>query len=98
MSKTAPSGEYLVTGSFMIRGKKNYMPPNQLVYGLGLLFKVADESIPRHFEERRPYLRGNVEEESATVGVDSNDNASFNNDNSVPKDDKSSVAASYMEQ
>ncbi|KAI3651986.1 hypothetical protein MP228_003289 [Amoeboaphelidium protococcarum] len=98
VSKTAPSGEYLVTGSFMIRGKKNYMPPNQLVYGLGLLFKVADESIPRHFEERRPYLRGNVEEESATVGVDSNDNASFNNDNSVSKDDKSSVAASYMEQ
>ncbi len=27
VSKAAPSGEYLVTGSFMIRGKKNYLPP-----------------------------------------------------------------------
>ena len=27
VSKTAPTGEYLVTGSFMIRGKKNYLPP-----------------------------------------------------------------------
>ncbi|KAI3649011.1 hypothetical protein MP228_006865 [Amoeboaphelidium protococcarum] len=98
VSKTAPSGEYLVTGSFMIRGKKNYMPPNQLVYGLGVLFKVADESIPRHFEERRPYLRGNVEEESAAVGVDAQDDDRNSIVNSVTKDDRSSVAASYMEQ
>lgn len=27
VSKTAPTGEYLTTGSFMIRGKKNYLPP-----------------------------------------------------------------------
>lgn len=27
VSKTAPTGEYLVTGSFMIRGRKNYLPP-----------------------------------------------------------------------
>lgn len=26
VSKTAPSGEYLPTGSFMIRGKKNFLP------------------------------------------------------------------------
>ena len=30
VSKTAPTGEYLVTGSFMIRGRKNYLPPQQL--------------------------------------------------------------------
>ena len=41
VSKSAPSGEYLPTGSFMIRGKKNYLPPNQLVMGLGLLFRLA---------------------------------------------------------
>ena len=58
VSKTAPSGEFLTTGSFMIRGKKNYLPPTQLVFGFGLLFRVADESIPRHFHERRPHLRG----------------------------------------
>ena len=30
VSKTAPSGEYLPTGSFMIRGKKNYLSPVRL--------------------------------------------------------------------
>ena len=56
VSKTAPTGEYLTTGSFMIRGKKNYLPPSQLVYGFGLLFRVADECIGRHLHERRPHL------------------------------------------
>ena len=40
VSKTAPSGEYLTTGSFMIRGKKNYLPPSYLIYGFAVLFKV----------------------------------------------------------
>eukprot|EP01051_Picozoa_sp_SAG22_P003330 SAG22_NODE_161_length_16908_cov_39.687965_8_plen_320_part_00 len=30
VSKTAPSGEYLSTGSFIIRGKKNFLPPSPL--------------------------------------------------------------------
>lgn len=42
----------------MIRGKKNYLPPTQLVYGFGLLFRVADECIARHYNDRRPQLRG----------------------------------------
>lgn len=53
VSKTAPSGEYLTTGSFMIRGKKNYLPPTHLVYGFGLLFKLEDDSIERHKGERK---------------------------------------------
>ncbi len=31
VSKTAPTGEYLPTGSFMIRGRKNFLPPHPLV-------------------------------------------------------------------
>lgn len=38
----------------MIRGKKNFLPPSTLVYGLGLLFKVSPDSVARHFHERRP--------------------------------------------
>lgn len=53
VSKTAPSGEYLTTGSFMIRGKKNYLPPSQLVLGFGFLFKLDDASIAQHAGERR---------------------------------------------
>ncbi|KIY94935.1 hypothetical protein MNEG_13027 [Monoraphidium neglectum] len=39
VSKAAPTGEYLPTGSFMIRGKKNYLPPQPLVFGFGFMFK-----------------------------------------------------------
>ena len=40
VSKTAPTGEYLTTGSFMIRGKKNYLLANILMFGFGIIFKV----------------------------------------------------------
>ncbi|KAJ2629453.1 hypothetical protein H4R22_003307 [Coemansia sp. RSA 1290] len=54
VSKTAPTGEYLSTGSFMVRGKKNFLPPTQLVYGFGVLFRLADdESIARHAAARQ---------------------------------------------
>ena len=53
VSKTAPSGEYLTTGSMMIRGKKNYLPVSQLVMGLGWLFKLEESSVAGHLGERR---------------------------------------------
>ncbi len=40
VSKQAPTGEYLGTGSFMIRGKKNFLPQTALVFGFGVLYKV----------------------------------------------------------
>jgi len=36
----------------MIRGKKNFLPPTQLVLGFGFLFRLSEESIPRHANER----------------------------------------------
>lgn len=54
VSKTAPSGEYIGTGSFMIRGKKNFIHINRLEMGFGLLFKVDESSIARHADERKP--------------------------------------------
>ena len=71
VSKTAPTGEYLVTGSFMVRGKKNYLPPSQLVYGFGLLFRVAEECVGRHLHERRPELRGGSGDGDGDGGPDS---------------------------
>ena len=54
VSKTAPSGEYLTVGSFMIRGKKNYLPPVPLEMGLAVLFRLGDEdSIARHKDKDR---------------------------------------------
>ncbi|XP_044022519.1 nuclear export mediator factor NEMF-like isoform X2 [Siniperca chuatsi] len=53
VSKTAPTGEYLTTGSFMIRGKKNFLPPSYLIMGFGFIFKVDEESVFRHRGERK---------------------------------------------
>ncbi|XP_054827883.1 ribosome quality control complex subunit NEMF [Eublepharis macularius] len=53
VSKTAPTGEYLTTGSFMIRGKKNFLPPSYLMMGFSFLFKVDDSCVWRHKGERR---------------------------------------------
>ncbi|KAG0171134.1 hypothetical protein DFQ28_003900 [Apophysomyces sp. BC1034] len=53
VSKSAPTGEYLTTGSFMIRGKKNFLPPVQLVYGFGYLFKLDESSVGNHIGEGR---------------------------------------------
>ncbi|KAM9708564.1 ribosome quality control complex subunit NEMF [Menidia menidia] len=53
VSKTAPTGEYLTTGSFMIRGKKNFLPPSYLIMGFGFVFKVDEQSVFRHRGERK---------------------------------------------
>ena len=65
VSKSAPTGEYLSTGSFMIRGRKNYLPPNPLVMGFGLLFRVDESCIAHHLGERR--IRGLADD--ALVGA-----------------------------
>ncbi|RKP34361.1 fibronectin-binding protein A N-terminus-domain-containing protein [Dimargaris cristalligena] len=53
VSKSAPTGEYLTTGSFMIRGKKTFLPPAQLVYGFGILFRLEESCIGKHLAEHR---------------------------------------------
>jgi predicted ribosome quality control (RQC) complex YloA/Tae2 family protein len=53
VSKTAPTGEYLTVGSFMIRGKKNFLPPHTLVMGFGILFRMDESSLGSHINERR---------------------------------------------
>ncbi|KAI2617117.1 hypothetical protein GGR54DRAFT_608307 [Hypoxylon sp. NC1633] len=52
VSKSAPSGEFLGTGSFMVRGKKNFLPPAQLLLGLGLMFRISEESKAKHVKHR----------------------------------------------
>ncbi|BAM41120.1 uncharacterized protein TOT_030000383 [Theileria orientalis strain Shintoku] len=40
VSKTPPTGEYVPQGSFVIRGKKNYLQPQKLEMGITYLFQV----------------------------------------------------------
>ncbi|KAK6441521.1 hypothetical protein LTR95_002246 [Oleoguttula sp. CCFEE 5521] len=52
VSKTAPTGEYLATGGFMVRGKKNFLPPSQLLLGFAVMFHISEESKARHVKHR----------------------------------------------
>ena len=63
VSKSAPTGEYLPTGSFMIRGKKNFLPPAQLMLGFGILFRVSEDT-------RGKQARNRVYESATTDALD----------------------------
>ena len=52
VSKTAPTGEILPIGSFLIQGHKNFLPPAQLLLGFGIMFKVSEESKVNHLKHR----------------------------------------------
>lgn len=52
VSKSAPTGEFLPTGSFMVRGKKNFLPPAQLVLGFGVLWMISEDSKKNHLKHR----------------------------------------------
>ncbi|CAI5731616.1 unnamed protein product [Hyaloperonospora brassicae] len=55
VSKTAPAGVFLTTGSFVDRGKKNYIQPSRLEMGLTILFHIDVSSVSQHarqYEER----------------------------------------------
>ena len=68
VSRTAPTGMFLQTGSFMIRGKKNFITRMPMVMGLGVLFRLEDDCIAAHRGERR--IRGGEEEGEEEVGVE----------------------------
>ncbi|KAL9005904.1 MAG: hypothetical protein Q9188_001318 [Gyalolechia gomerana] len=85
VSKTAPSGEYLTTGSFTIRGEKNYLPPAHLLLGFGVLFRVSDQSMARHLKHRlqdKSFENGSKGDTSESIGVDAAGNGSVHEDDS----------------
>ncbi|OMH78579.1 Nuclear export mediator factor NEMF-like protein [Zancudomyces culisetae] len=74
VSKTAPTGEYLSTGSFMVRGKKNYLPPSNLVYGFGILFKLlnpisTNKSEPDVLDQQQTITSSITEGDNESVSV-----------------------------
>ena len=101
VSKTAPSGEYLTVGSFMVRGKKNYLQPVHLEMGLGVLFSLGDAaSIARHRGERRDFSL--VDESDLNVNlmkIESNNNeAVVSGDENLEKLKTSGVSEVLMEE
>ncbi|ODH47287.1 hypothetical protein GX48_06628 [Paracoccidioides brasiliensis] len=52
VSKTAPSGEFVGTGGFVIRGEKHQLPPAQLLLGYAVMFQISEDSIKNHTKFR----------------------------------------------
>ena len=50
----------------MIRGKKTFLPPRQLMMGFGILFKLDETCVMNHLNERKPKL---FEDDSSSVTV-----------------------------
>ncbi|VDN18753.1 unnamed protein product [Gongylonema pulchrum] len=95
VSRTTPTGEYLTAGSFMIRGKKNFLPLCQLQMGFGVMFKLDDDSLERHVEERKVAIAHTEEGESGAVGSRSDDDVSLHGSESEGNDEKDSDDGDY---
>ena len=52
VTKTGQTGEFLPPGVFNIKGKKEYLPPAQLIVGLGVMFEMSEDSKARHHKHR----------------------------------------------
>ncbi|KAK0665870.1 fibronectin-binding protein A N-terminus-domain-containing protein [Cercophora samala] len=102
VSKSAPTGEYLPAGSFMVRGKKNPLPPALLMLGFGLMFRISEESKARHVKHRlydgdmdlAPPAKAEkgAEKEAAVVEQDNHEDSGTDNDDDDegPEDEKRS--------
>ena len=73
VSKTAPTGEYLTTGGFMIRGKKNFLPPSQLLLGFAVMFQISDESKVHHNKHRLQHTDSLTSEDVRSLAEDAQD-------------------------
>lgn len=60
VSKSAPTGEHITKGSFLIRGKKNEINVYKLEYGVGILFRIA---VPKIIIQARPDTEGRETQE-----------------------------------
>ncbi|KAK0718888.1 fibronectin-binding protein A N-terminus-domain-containing protein [Apiosordaria backusii] len=99
VSKSAPTGEYLPAGSFMVRGKKNPLPPALLMLGFGLMFRISEESRVKHVKHRlydgdldlapssKPE-KGQEKEEVAVPEQDIKQEDSGSDDDEGPDDEK----------
>ncbi|KAF2711713.1 hypothetical protein K504DRAFT_453512 [Pleomassaria siparia CBS 279.74] len=52
VSKIGPTREFLAPGMFNIQGKKEFLPPAQLIVGLAVMFEISEESKARHRKHR----------------------------------------------
>lgn len=93
VSKFATGGEVLPLGSFTIKGEKNHLPPAQLLLGLGIMFRISDESSARRAKARLPgaaslttAAQGHEELSSPTTKAEHAPAPDINNPDEPPKE------------
>ena len=107
VSKSAPTGEFLPTGSFMVRGNKNFLPPAQLILGFGVVFLISEESKARHVKHRlrdedsagdlamrQAATESTAGEETVPDAEDDQSSEEDNDDDQFDEDDKKQDAGS----
>jgi len=45
---------FISTGSFIIRGKRNFLTPSKIELGFTVMFCLGEESLADHLGERKP--------------------------------------------
>ncbi|KHJ95055.1 hypothetical protein OESDEN_05006 [Oesophagostomum dentatum] len=71
VSKVTQTGEYLTKGSFVIRGKKNFLPSCPLSLGFGILFRVDEVSAQKYQKQLQEQLKN---QRTAEVKEEPNEN------------------------
>ncbi|KAF2274642.1 uncharacterized protein EI97DRAFT_421759 [Westerdykella ornata] len=102
VSKTGHTGEYLAPGSFNITGKKEFLPPAQLIVGLAVMFEISEESKARHQKHRvveAPAQQpSTAQEEDLVVEGDANEPPESEDDSpSALQEDKNGGGADEQE-
>ncbi|KAJ3320168.1 vacuolar membrane-associated protein iml1 [Boothiomyces sp. JEL0866] len=60
LTKVSYAGDSMPLGKFRILGEKNFLPPSQLLMGVGVLFEIESPNA-KHFQERRPWaINGSI--------------------------------------
>ncbi|KAJ8723666.1 hypothetical protein PYW07_007646 [Mythimna separata] len=88
VSKSAPTGEYLTTGSFMIRGRKNYLLPDQLQFGFSFMFRLEDSCIEAHRDERKAVALDDASEVTSTQEMEDQEILVSDDDEPSDKEDE----------
>ncbi|KAK4231451.1 ribosome quality control complex subunit 2 [Podospora fimiseda] len=92
VSKAAPAGEFLPVGSFMVRGKKNLLPPALLTLGFGLIFRISEESNGRHVKHRLYESTDNGTREDREEGKEVENEDAESDEDVNPHDDEQKKA------
>jgi predicted ribosome quality control (RQC) complex YloA/Tae2 family protein len=73
VTKVNPNGDYLGPGDFHVTGEKSFLPPAQLLVGVGIAFEITEESKARHNKHRLQGITSRSDSPDVTAELISED-------------------------